>query len=207
MYQQYQQILTELYRVKPKPNLKLSDLPLSRNNSLHRSNTSASDSSVTTPEADTPTGKISNEPQPQGLFANYSDYVDIKSGQLNFAGKASLHSKGIDFLSGSSFRVSLDEFEYLEELGRGNYGSVLKVLHKPTGVLMAMKEVRLELDENKFTQILMELDILHKCDSPYIVDFMGLFVEGAVYMCIEYMDGVRWIEYLVTMLVLKMNMN
>ena len=67
----------------------------------------------------------------QGLFANYSDYVDIKSGQLNFAGKASLHSKGIDFLSGSSFRVSLDEFEYLERMGRGNYGSVLKVLHKP----------------------------------------------------------------------------
>ncbi|KHC35357.1 mitogen-activated protein kinase kinase [Candida albicans P76055] len=175
---------------KPKPNLKLSDLPLSRNNSLHRSNTSASDSSVTTPEADTPTGKIPNEPQPQGLFANYSDYVDIKSGQLNFAGKASLHSKGIDFSSGSSFRVSLDEFEYLEELGRGNYGSVSKVLHKPTGVLMAMKEVRLELDENKFTQILMELDILHKCDSPYIVDFYGaFFVEGAVYMYIEYMDG------------------
>lgn len=36
----------------------------------------------------------------------------------------------------------------------------------------------------------MELDILHKCDSPYIVDFYGaFFVEGAVYMCIEYMDG------------------
>ncbi|CAX43099.1 MAP kinase kinase, putative [Candida dubliniensis CD36] len=175
---------------KPKPNLKLSDLPLSRNNSLHRSNTSASDSSVTTPEADTPTGKVQNGSQPQGLFANYSEYVDIKSGQLNFAGKASLHSKGVDFSSGSSFRVSLDEFEYLEELGRGNYGSVSKVLHKPTGVLMAMKEVRLELDENKFTQILMELDILHKCDSPYIVDFYGaFFVEGAVYMCIEYMDG------------------
>ena len=72
---------------------------------------------------------------------------------------------------------------------------------------MAMKEVRLELDENKFTQILMELDILHKCDSPYIVDFYGAFVEGAVYMCIGTWMEVRWIEYLVTMLVLKMNMN
>ncbi|CAI8492688.1 unnamed protein product [Hanseniaspora opuntiae] len=55
---------------------------------------------------------------------------------------------------------------------------------------MAMKEVRLELDESKFRQILMELDVLHKCSSPYIVDFYGaFFVEGAVYMCMECMDG------------------
>lgn len=126
----------------------------------------------------------------QGLFANYSKYVDIKSGLLNFAGKASLHSKGVDFSSGLLFRISLDELEFIEELGHGNYGSVLKVVHKPTGVLMAMKEVRLELDEQKFTQILMELEILHNCDSPYIVDFYGaFFVEGAVYMCMEYMDA------------------
>lgn len=130
------------------------------------------------------------EPQLQGLFANYSKYVDIKEGLLNFAGKASLHSQGVDFSLGSSFRISLDQLEYVEELGRGNYGCVSKVLHKPTGVLMAMKEVRLELDETKFTQILMELEILHKCDSPFIVDFFGaFFVEGAVYMCMEYMDG------------------
>ncbi|PSK41401.1 hypothetical protein C7M61_001083 [Candidozyma pseudohaemuli] len=135
----------------------------------------------------------SNQPAPQelkGLFANYSKYVDIKLGSLNFAGKASLHSDGIDFSSGLSFHISLDELQFLEELGRGNYGVVSKVLHKPTGVLMAMKEVRLELEENKFTQILMELEVLHKCDSPYIVDFYGaFFVEGAVYMCMEFMDG------------------
>lgn len=129
-------------------------------------------------------------PKLQGLFANYSKYVDIKSGSLNFAGKASLHSEGVDFSSGSSFHISLDELQFIEELGRGNYGTVSKVLHKPTGVLMAMKEVRLELEETKFAQILMELEVLHKCDSPHIVDFYGaFFVEGAVYMCMEYMDG------------------
>lgn len=125
-----------------------------------------------------------------GLFANYSKYVDIKSGSLNFAGKASLNSEGVNFSSGLSFKISLDDLQFIEELGRGNYGTVLKVLHKPTGVLMAMKEVRLELEENKFAQILMELEVLHKCDSPYIVYFYGaFFVEGAVYMCMEYMDG------------------
>lgn len=55
---------------------------------------------------------------------------------------------------------------------------------------MAMKEIRLELDENKFAQIIMELDILHRCVSPFIIDFYGAFFqEGAVYICVEYMDG------------------
>ena len=59
-----------------------------------------------------------------------------------------------------------------------------------TGITMAMKEIRLELDDAKFTTILKELVILHECVSPYIIDFYGAFFqEGAVYMCIEYMDG------------------
>ena len=55
---------------------------------------------------------------------------------------------------------------------------------------MAMKEIRLELDEAKFAAIIMELDILHRCVSPYIIDFYGAFFqEGAVYICMEFMDG------------------
>lgn len=128
--------------------------------------------------------------KPVDIFSNHFKYIDIKTGSLNFAGKASLHSKGIDFSSGSKFRISLDEFQPLGELGRGNYGTVTKVLHKPTNIIMAMKEIRLELEESKFLQIIMELEVLHKCVSPYIVDFYGaFFVEGAVYLCMEYMDG------------------
>lgn len=59
-----------------------------------------------------------------------------------------------------------------------------------SGVIMAMKEMRLELDDAKFTTILKELVILHECISPYIIDFYGAFFqEGAVYICIEHMDG------------------
>ncbi|KAH7176541.1 kinase-like domain-containing protein [Dactylonectria macrodidyma] len=59
-----------------------------------------------------------------------------------------------------------------------------------SGVIMAMKEMRLELDDAKFTTILKELVILHECVSPYIIEFYGAFFqEGAVYICIEHMDG------------------
>ena len=164
-------------------------------------------------------------------FSKYSEYVDTKTGTLKFKGKATIHGQGIDFSSGSSFSISLDEVDNLEELGKGNYGTVYRVRHsrprmrrpgqglagnkplpsmatstpedstecsspqsatagKTTGIVMAMKEIRLELDEAKFAAIIMELDILHRCVSSFIVDFYGAFFqEGAVYICMEYMDG------------------
>lgn len=170
------------------------------------------------------------------LFNRFSEFVDTKTGTLKFKGKATIHGKGIDFSSGTSFSISLDEVDNLEELGKGNYGTVYKVRHSrpqlrrpglgpnnqkhslpqgvpsirelsdantistpmsnspgasnTTGMVMAMKEIRLELDEAKFAAIIMELDILHRCISPFIIDFYGAFFqEGAVYICMEFMDG------------------
>ncbi|KAK4937655.1 MAP kinase kinase Wis1 [Elasticomyces elasticus] len=175
----------------------------------------------------------------------YAEFIDTETGSLKFKGKAVIHGKGIDFSSGSSFSISLDEVDTLDKLGKGNYGTVYKVRHSrpqmrrpgqglagnkalpslssslqaplsptraeqnaeispvtkggTTGIVMAMKEIRLELDDAKFAAIIMELDILHRCISPYIVSvpppfalgsFYGAFFqEGAVYICMEFMDG------------------
>lgn len=70
-----------------------------------------------------------------GLYCICSD----PSGVLNFSGKAILHSKGVDFTSGVSYNINMTQFELQDELGKGNYGTVRKVLHKPTNVIMAMK--------------------------------------------------------------------
>lgn len=158
----------------------------------------------------------------ESAFSKYAEFIDTEAGTLNFKNKAILHGGGVEFSSGHSFKISLDEVDRLDELGKGNYGTVYKVRHsrphlrKPgmglggivsrasggddsspenqasdlSGVTMAMKEIRLELDEAKFAQIIMELDILHRCVSPFIIDFYGAFFqEGAVYMCVEFMDG------------------
>ncbi|ORZ40654.1 MAP kinase [Catenaria anguillulae PL171] len=122
-------------------------------------------------------------------FANFAKYVD-PSGNLNFAGKAVLHSSGVDFSSGNSYKINMAELDLREELGKGQYGVVHLVYHKPTKVTMAMKEIRLELDANKLKQILMELDVLHMSHSPYIVEFYGaFFIESCVYYCMEFMDA------------------
>ncbi|KAI0790747.1 kinase-like domain-containing protein [Abortiporus biennis] len=116
-------------------------------------------------------------------FANFHKIVD-PSGALSFKGKAVLHAQGVDFSNGSSFSINMSQLELEEELGRGNYGTVKKVLHKPT------KEIRLELDSAKLNAIIMELDILHRAAAPEIVDFYGaFFIESCVYYCMEYMDA------------------
>ncbi|POS81316.1 MAP kinase kinase PBS2 [Diaporthe helianthi] len=167
----------------------------------------------------------------------FKNYIDTQKGWITFDGAATITRTGVNFASGAAFSISLDEVDILDELGKGNYGTVYRARHarpkaprfgqglsgfKPasrqnsslsekeessgsesspstpragrsdgtTGRVMAMKEIRLELDEAKFTTILKELVILHECSSPYIIDFYGAFFqEGAVYMCIEYMDG------------------
>ncbi|KAF7731975.1 hypothetical protein EC973_007080 [Apophysomyces ossiformis] len=122
-------------------------------------------------------------------FANFSRFVD-PSGKLNFEGKAIIHADGVDFSNGNSFSIKMTDLQLQEELGKGQYGTVQKVRHQITGVVMAMKEIRLELDETKLNQILMELDILHKSTSEYIVEFYGaFFIESCVYYCMEYMDA------------------
>lgn len=156
------------------------------------------------------------------LLDQYSEFIDSKTGTLKFKGRATLTNSGVEFTGGKTFQISLDEVDTLDELGKGNYGTVYKVRHsrprmrRPglglagnkapahpqpgmpleapagggSGVIMAMKEIRLELDNAKFAAIIMELDILHRCVSPYIVDFYGAFFqEGAVYICMQFMDG------------------
>lgn len=162
----------------------------------------------------------------ESMMDRYADFLDKETGSLTFKGKAVLNSEGVQFASGTTFNISLDEVDTLDELGKGNYGTVYKVRHsrprmrrpgqglagnkappgsssdstdsspaatRPsggTGVIMAMKEMRLELEDAKFASIIMELDVLHRCISPNIVDFYGAFFqEGAVYICMEYMDG------------------
>lgn len=59
--------------------------------------------------------------------------------------------------------------ERICELGHGNGGVVHKMRHKKINVVLARKLVHLEVKPSVRNQILKELDVLHKCNSPYIV--------------------------------------
>jgi len=115
------------------------------------------------------------------------DDSDTQNSRLRFSGKAILHSEGVDFSSGQSFSLRLSDLELQEELGKGNYGTVVHVIHRVTNAHMAMKQIKLELDNSKFMAIITELQVLHEAKTDLIVDFYGgFFAESCVFICMEY---------------------
>ncbi|KAI1232276.1 hypothetical protein IHE44_0006723, partial [Lamprotornis superbus] len=72
-----------------------------------------------------------------------------------------------------------EDLKDLGEIGRGAYGSVNKMVHKPSGQIMAVKRIRSTVDEKEQKQLLMDLDVvMRSSDCPYIVQFYGaLFRE------------------------------
>ncbi|KAF7715619.1 Serine/threonine-protein kinase [Penicillium ucsense] len=93
---------------------------------------------------------------------------------------------------GLEFRLDLrsEDLITLKELGAGNGGTVSKVMHASTKVVMARKVIRVDAKENVRKQILRELRVGHECNSPNIVTFYGAFQNevGDIVLCMEYMD-------------------
>ncbi|KAI9357800.1 kinase-like domain-containing protein [Pilaira anomala] len=83
-----------------------------------------------------------------------------------------------------------EDFTSIDELGRGNGGTVCKVLHVRTNTVMAKKIVHVDANMNVRKQIMRELQFMHDCNSKHIVSFYGAFMNGGdISICMEYMDA------------------
>ncbi|XP_012944638.2 dual specificity mitogen-activated protein kinase kinase 5 [Aplysia californica] len=86
--------------------------------------------------------------------------------------------------------ITKDSLHYVQMLGQGNGGRVYRAVHKPTGKVMAVKEIQLDISVVIQKQIISELEILYKCNSRMIISFFGaFFLENRISMCTEFMDG------------------
>ncbi|KAF7299899.1 STE/STE7/MEK1 protein kinase [Mycena chlorophos] len=87
------------------------------------------------------------------------------------------------------FDLKNDDFTSLAELGSGNGGCVMKVQHVRTGTIMAKKVVLIDAKPAERKKILLELQIMHDCDSSFIVSSYGAYLaEPNICLCMEYMD-------------------
>uniref|UniRef100_A0A8C3ARY8 mitogen-activated protein kinase kinase n=1 Tax=Cyclopterus lumpus TaxID=8103 RepID=A0A8C3ARY8_CYCLU len=82
------------------------------------------------------------------------------------------------------------DIHYQEQLGHGNGGTVYKAYHLLGKRVLAVKVIPLDITVELQKQIMSELEILYKCDSPYIITFFSaFFVENRISICTEFMDG------------------
>lgn len=69
------------------------------------------------------------------------------------------------------------DFNILSLLGEGSFGAVYKASHKPTAAVIAVKIIPIRAS-GEDEKIMGEIDILSKCDSPYIVGYFECFMRG-----------------------------
>ncbi|XP_078800381.1 dual specificity mitogen-activated protein kinase kinase 5 isoform X4 [Oryzias latipes] len=87
-------------------------------------------------------------------------------------------------------QINAQDIHYQELLGHGNGGTVYKAYHVLGNRVLAVKVIPLDITVELQKQIMSELEILYKCDSPYIITFFSaFFVENRISICTEFMDG------------------
>lgn len=93
----------------------------------------------------------------------------------------------------SSSAISAGDLEKIQVLGRGNGGTVYKVRHKRTSTVYALKLVHSDdsTDSTVRRQLLREMDILRRTDSPHVVRCHEIFEKpsGDFAILMEYMDS------------------
>lgn len=83
----------------------------------------------------------------------------------------------------------LNNYEILKSIGRGSYGSVMKVIHKTTGTIRSMKIIPKNNKKPGFTEedIEREINILKSLDHPLIIKIFEFYSdENNYYLITEY---------------------
>ena len=71
-----------------------------------------------------------------------------------------------------------DQYQLLEKLGTGSFGTVYKGIHRETGTIVAIKQIDLEDSDDDISEIQMEIAHLAQCDSDWVTRYYGSFVKG-----------------------------
>ncbi|KAM6979976.1 dual specificity mitogen-activated protein kinase kinase 5 [Aplochiton taeniatus] len=126
--------------------------------------------------------KVNTRPNP----GNDSSQTSADNMANNSLKKSSAELKKI-LMNG---QISAQDIQYQEQLGHGNGGTVYKAYHLLGKRVLAVKVIPLDITVELQKQIMSELEILYKCDSPYIITFYSaFFVENRISICTEFMDG------------------
>ncbi|KAK5650520.1 hypothetical protein RI129_001549 [Pyrocoelia pectoralis] len=93
-------------------------------------------------------------------------------------------------IKGITYMTELKDLEHIEELGNGTCGHVVKMLHRPSKEIIAVKQMRRSGNSEENKRIIMDIEVVIKShDCPFIVHCLGCFITDAeVWICMELMS-------------------
>lgn len=83
-----------------------------------------------------------------------------------------------------------NQYQMMEELGSGSFGTVYKAIEKSTGEIVAVKHIDLESSEDDIQEIQQEISVLATCASPFVTQYKASFLRGhKLWIVMEYLGG------------------
>jgi serine/threonine protein kinase len=88
--------------------------------------------------------------------------------------------------------VTINDFEILSICGKGGFATVYKAQHRETSEFYALKAVKKQevIHKNQFESVRREKEILHSCNSPFLVDLKCAFqTTEYLFFVMPYIEG------------------